>query len=68
MYRLGEEQHCREGLGGPDGWKAGHEPVVCSCSLEDRLHPRLQQKKDGQQGKEVVVPLFSGWSGSRGRL
>ena len=40
LYKLGEdllEQPCREGLGGPGGREAGHEPAACTCSPEGQL-------------------------------
>jgi len=51
-------QLCREGFGGPAGWKAGHEPAVCTCRLEDQLYPGLHWKRGGQQGEEDCPPLL----------
>ena len=35
--RSPREQPCREGLGGPGGREAGHEPAACTCSPEGQL-------------------------------
>ena len=32
---------------------------MCACSLESQLYPGLNQKRGGQQGREVIVPLYS---------
>ena len=56
------EQTCREGLGGTDGWKAGHEPTVCAHSPEDQPYTGLRQGKCGQQveGGDSAPLLHSG--------
>jgi len=47
---------CREGLGGPDEQKAGHEPTLCVCSLEGQEYRGLHLKIGGQQGKGGDCP------------
>ena len=43
------EQPCWERLGGTGGWKAGHEPPMCTHSPEGQPYPGLHQEKLGQQ-------------------
>ena len=45
------EQPCQEGLGGTGGWKAGHDPAMCTCSPEGHPYRGLHQKQHGQQVK-----------------
>jgi len=50
QYRLGDEGiESREGLGGTDRRKAGHEPAVCARSPESQTCSGLHQEKRGQQ-------------------
>ena len=63
------EQPCREGLGGPGGREAGHEPAVCTCSPEDLLYFGLHWKRSGQQGEGGdCAPLLSSWEAPSGVL
>ena len=53
-----EEVSVRRGLEGSGGQKAGHEPAVCTCSLEDQMYPGLHQKRSNQQDKGDCPPLL----------
>lgn len=40
--------------------EGGHEPAVCSCSLEGQLYPGLHQKSGGRREREVILPPLLG--------
>ena len=51
-------QPCREGLGVPDGQKAGHEPVESSRILEGQQCPGLHQQRGGSREGIALSPLL----------
>ena len=53
-------QPCGEGLGGPSGWKFGHEPIVCACSPEGQQGPGPHQKNGGREmeGSALICCAF----------
>lgn len=53
------EQPCG-GLGDPGGQRAGHKPVVCTCSPEGQLYPGLHSKRSDQQGEGGDCPPLLG--------
>ena len=53
------EEPCQEGLGGTDGWTAGHEPTKCARRLEGQIYPGLHEEKHAGRSKEVILPLYS---------
>ena len=56
-----ESSTMEKNLGGPNEGEAGHEPAVCSCSLEGQWYPGLHQQTGSQQGEGGHCPplLFS---------
>jgi len=53
----------KEVLGVHSGWKAWHEPPMCTCSPEGQPCPWLHQQKCGQQikGGDSVPPIQLWW-------
>jgi len=53
----------------PGGWRAGHEPAVCTCSSEGQQYPVLHQKRGGEQreGGDYHL-LLCPWETSSGIL
>ena len=59
LYQLGVEalgSSPAEDSGDPGGQRAGHKPVVCTCSPEGQLYPGLHSKRSDQQGEGGDCP------------
>lgn len=50
---------CRSGHGSPGEEWVDHDPVMCHCSEEGKVHPGCMNMSVDSRLKEVVLPLYA---------